>query len=189
MTPPTDLLLIAETIGNRLQPSLQDLLGAADAYMALEDATTRLVIPGTDVATAATELATATDLDIFTLENPGLDLPNPVLTAALVSQILPHLRPRHICLPHTMRGCQVAAALSVLTSRPVVTGVEAIAQTNEGLCFRRAVFNGKLSATITVPSSGTVFTYCGGAVDPAAGLSTERGHVTALSVTGVECGV
>ncbi|MCP3955491.1 MAG: electron transfer flavoprotein subunit alpha/FixB family protein, partial [Desulfobacterales bacterium] len=47
----------------------------------------------------------------------------------------------------------------------------------------------KLSATITVPSSGTVFTYCGGAVDPAAGLSTERGHVTALSVTGVECGV
>ncbi len=189
MTTPTDLLLIAETVGNRLQPSIQDLLGAADAYTAVEDTTTRLLLPGTDVAAAAAELAASTGYDLFALENPGLNLPNPALSAALVSQVLPQLRPRHICLPHTMRGCQVAAALSVRTSRPVITGVEAIEQADGQLYFRRAVFNGKLTAAIEVPRSGGVFTFCGSAAAQAVGSSTGRGNVTALSVTDINCGV
>lgn len=189
MTLPTDLLLIAETVGNRLQPSVQDLIGAADAYTAAEKATVRLLLTGIEVAGAAAGLAATSGLDIFTLENPGLDLPNPPLTAALVSQILPQLQPRHVCLPHTMRGCQVAAALSVQASRPVITGVETIEQTGGRLCFRRAILNGKLSATIEVPASGGVFTFCGGAADPVAGPSGGCGSVTALQVTNVDCGV
>ncbi len=189
MTTPTDLLLIAETVGNRPQPSVQDLLGAAGAYTAAENATARLLLPGTDVAAAAAELAAATGLDLFTLENPGLDLPNPALTAALVSQVLPQLQPRHICLPHTMRGCQVAAALSVRTSLPVVTGVEAIAQTDGRLYCQRAVFNGKLTASIEIPPPGAVFTFCSGAADPTVRASTGSSTVTALSTTDVACGV
>lgn len=188
MTTPTDLLLIAETVSNRLPPSAQDLLGAAIAFTTTADATVRLLLPGTDVAAAAAELAADGGLDIFTLENPGLDLPNPALTAALISQVLPQLQPRHICLPHTMRGCQIAAALSVQTSRPVITGVEAIERTGGRLCFRRAVFNGKLMAAIEVPAAGGIFTFCGGAA-PGVGSSTGRGSVTALPVTDVDCGV
>ncbi len=189
MTTPTDLLLIAETVGNRPQSSIQDLVGAANAFTAAADATVRLLLPGTDVAAAATELAASTGLDLFTLENPGFDLPNPALTAALASQVLPQLQPRYICLPHTIRGCQVAAALSVRTSRPVVTGVEAITQTGGRLYFRRAVFNGKLTAAIKIPVSGGVFTFCGGTAAPDDGPSTGRGNVTPLSVTDVDCGV
>jgi electron transfer flavoprotein alpha subunit len=189
MTTPKDLLLIAETVGNRLQPSVQDLLGAAGAYTAAAEATARLLLPGTNVALAAAKFAATGGLDIFTLENPGLDLPNPTLTAALVSQVLPQLQPRHICLPHTMRGCQIAAALSVRTGWPVITGVEAIEQTGNRLLFRRAVFNGKLTAAIEVPVSGGIFTFCGSAAAPVAGPSTGRGSVTALPVTDVDCGV
>ena len=189
MTTPTDLLLIAETVGNRLQPSIQDLLGAAGAYTTAGDTTVRLLLPGTDVAGAAAELAAASGFDIFTLENPGLDLPNPALTAALAIQVLPQLQPRHICLPHTMRGCQIAAALSIRTSRPVITGVEAIERTGGRLCFRRAVFNGKLMAAIEVPASGGIFTFCGGAAAPTVRPSTGHGSVTTLPVTDVDCGV
>ena len=188
MTGPTDLLLIAETVGNHLQPSTQDLLGAAGAYTAAENASVRLLIPGTDVAAAAAELAAATGLNIFTLENPGLDLPNPALTAALISRVLAQLDPRHICLPHTMRGCLVAAALSVETSRPVVTGVEAMERTDGRICFERAVFNGKLTAAIEVPASGGVFTFCG-AADPTARTPQAPGSVTALQTVGIDCGV
>ena len=188
MTPPTGLLLIAETVDGRRQPSLQDLLGAARAYTTVEAATVRLLLPGTDVADAAAELAATSGFDIFTLENPGLALPNPVLTAALVSQVLPQLQPRYICLPHTPRGCQIAAALSVRTSRPVITGVEAIEQTGSRLCFRRAVFNGKLIAAIEVPASGGIFTFCGGAAAPTVGPATGVGRVTPLPVTDVACG-
>ena len=188
MTPPTDLLLIAETIGSQTQPSIQDLLGAVSAYTAAGGATVRLLLPGTDVAAPAAELAAASGLDIFTLEHPGLDLPNPALTAVLVSQVLPQLSPRYICLPHTMRGCQVAAALSVRTSRPVVTGVEAIGRTDGRLYFRRAVFNGKLTASIAVPASGGVFTFCGGSAEQTAGLPAGHGSVTVLPVTDANCG-
>lgn len=189
MTTPTDLLLIAETVGNRLQPSIQDLLGAARAHTTAEDAIVRLLLPGTDVAAAAAELAAASGLDILTLENPGLDLPNPALTGALVNQVLPKLQPRYICLPHTMRGCQIAAALSVRTSRSVTTGVEAIERTGSRLYFQRAVFNGKLLAAIEVPASGGIFTFCGGPAVPTVGPSTGHGSVTALPVTDVDCGV
>ncbi len=189
MTPSTDLLLIAETIGNRLQPSTQDLLGAAGAYTAVEKATVRLLLPGSDVSAAATDLAATSGLDIFTLENPGLDLPNPVLTTALINQVLPQLGPRHICLPHTMRGCQVAAALAVQTSRPVITGVEAIERTGGRLYFKRAVFNGKLSAAIEIPASGGVFTFCGAAADSTTGAPQAPGSVTALQTADIDCGV
>jgi len=189
MTRPTDLLLIAETVGNHLEPSIEDLLGAARAYTLAEDAAVRLLLPGTDVAGTAAELAASSSFDIFTLENPGLDLPNPALTAALTSQVLPQLQPRHICLPHTMRGCQIAATLSVRTSRPVFSGVEAIERTGGRLYFRRAVFNGKLMAAIAVPASGGIFTFCGGADAPNVRPSTECGNVTTLPVSDVDCGL
>ena len=188
MTGPADLLLIAETVGSQLRPVTQDLLGAAGAYTAAEKATVQLLLPGADMAAPAEELAAVSGLPIFTLEHPGLDLPNPSLTAALVSQVLPRLQSRHICLPHTMRGCQVAADLAVRTSRPVVTGVDAIERNGGRLYFRRAVFNGKLTATIEVPSAGVIFTFCGGA-NPAVRSPEVPGSVTALSVTDVACGV
>ena len=188
MNGPTDLLLIAEPVGRRLPPTARDLLGAARAYPAAGNATVRLLLPGTEVAAAAAELAAASGLDIFTVEHAGLDLPNPALTAALVSQVLPQFAPRYICLPHTMRGCQVAADLAVRTSRPVVTGVEAIERSAGRLNFKRAVFNGKLTAAIEMPASGGVFTFCG-AADPAAGKPAAPGSVTAMPVADVDCGL
>jgi len=191
MTTPTDLLLIAETIGSRPQPSFPDLLGAAGAYTAGSGKTARVLLPGVDMAAPAAELATD-GRDIFTLENPGLDLPNPVLAAALIVRILPQIRPRHICLPHTMRGIQIAAALAVHTSKPVVTGVENISRPGGRLHFHRALFNGKLTAALAVPDTGTIFTYGGGRA-PADGRTDDKtGRVIALSEpatsAGTDCG-
>ena len=189
MNTPTDLLLIAETIGDRLQNTLQDLLGAAGAYTAACSGTVRLLVAGTDVTALAAELAAETGLDIFTLENPGLDLPNPALTAALVSQILPQIRPRHICLSHNIRNCQTAADLGVRESKPVVTGTENITRSDGRLHLRRALFNGKLTATLAVPNTGAVFTFSGGDTSVGDCPQDRSGRVTALPVSGVDCGV
>jgi electron transfer flavoprotein alpha subunit len=180
MTPPTDLLLIAETIDNQLQHTLQDLLGAARSYTAAAGGTARLLLPGVDVAAMAADLADTTGLDVFTLENPGLNLPNSELTAALVNQALPQIRPRYICLPHTVRGCHTAAALSVQVSKPAVTGVESIDRMSSTLLFRRALFNGKLTATLAVPEAGAVFTVLGGDAPDAASPPHGAGTVTPL---------
>jgi electron transfer flavoprotein alpha subunit len=162
MSLPTELLLIAETINNQLQPTIQDLLGAARSYTAAAGGTVRLLLPGVNVAAIAADLADTSGMDVFTLENPGLNLPNPELTAALINRALPQISPRHIGLPHTVRSCQLAAALSVRESKPAVTGVESIKQTGSTLLFRRALFNGKLMATLAVPEAGTIFTFLGG---------------------------
>ena len=189
MTRPTEMLLIAETIENRIQPTLQDLLGAARAYTAATGGCVRVLLPGVAVAGMAATLAATSGLDIFTLENPGLNLPNPELSAALIDQVLPQIRPRHICLPHTIRGGQLAAALATRTAKPAVTGVESIDRTGNGLFFRRALFNGKLMATLTVPDTGTVFTVIGGNFPDAAAASHEAGAVISLPTTTVDCRV
>ena len=53
MTPPTDLLLIAETGGNRLPSANPDLLGAAGAYTATGNAVVRVLLTGAGPAAAA----------------------------------------------------------------------------------------------------------------------------------------
>ncbi len=188
MTTPTDLLLIAETIGNRTQPSSEDLLGAARAWSAAGGGTVRLLLPGTDVAAPAAELAAAT-LDTFTLEHPDLNLPNPALTAALLGQVLPQIRPRYIGLPHTMRGIQLAAALAVQLCKPVVTGVEGIVRSDGRLHFRRALFNGKLNASLAVPATGAIFTCPGMGTPQPGGSLPGKGRVIPLPVGRVDCNV
>lgn len=189
MTMPTDLLLIAETIGNRLQPTVQDLLGAARAYTGAVGGIARLLLPGTNVAAMAADLAGTSGLDVFTLEDPGLDLPNPELTLTLLEQTLPQIRPRHICLPHTMRGCHIAAALAARAVKPAVTGVESIEQTGLTLLFRRALFNGKLTATLSVPETGTVFTALGGNFPDAGPAAHGPGAVIPLPTPPIDCRV
>lgn len=186
MTPPTDLLLIAETIEGRLMPPARDLVAMAKTATAAGGTSGRLLVAGHGVAATARELSTTSGLDVFVLDHPDLRLPNPVLLATLACEAVDRIRPAMVALPHTIRGCQIAASVALHLDIPCVAGVETLRFSDSGPIFERPLFNGKLMAAIRPPSSRAVFTVAGGAFAPADDPPPAAGKVLPLEATGTE---
>jgi len=153
-----DLLLITETIENRLQPTYNDLLGVAQELLGYTSGRVRMVIPGQDVRPAAEILSQSTGIDVTIIENEDLRFPNPPLLVSGLRELIKKQRPTHICLLHTMRACHTAAALSLLTKSACITAVEAIRMQDDRPLFRRALFNGKLLIDVAPETETVVFT-------------------------------
>ncbi len=158
-----ELLLIAETIEDRLLPSHLDLLALAGHFPLPAGSRKGLLLPGNNMAETAKTLSETHGLDIIVLEAEKPDLPNPYRLLEAAREVVKKYAPRFICLPHTMRACQVAAGLAQAFDGACITAVEDIRMENQQLFFRRALFNGKLQMEITPLKTPTVFTILSGA--------------------------
>jgi len=179
-----DLLLITETIENRLQPTYNDLLGVAQELLGYTSGRVRMVIPGQDVRPAAEILSQSTGIDVTIIENEDLRFPNPPLLVSGLRELIKKQRPTHICLLHTMRACHTAAALSLLTKSACITAVEAIRMQDDRPLFRRALFNGKLLIDVAPDTETVVFTILPGSFTPRETTgAVEPGSIDAIAFT------
>jgi electron transfer flavoprotein alpha subunit len=92
---------------------------------------------------------------LFSVEVPEGDLPEPLVARALAASI-EHDPPDAILAPHTNRGRDVIARLSVLLDRPVLTNVVGLEPSDGGLVSLHAVFGGEtiVRARFTGPGPG-----------------------------------
>ena len=79
---------------------------------------------------------------LLRVEVPEGELPEPVVARALAAAIWAD-PPDAILVPHTNRGRDVAARLSVLVDSPVLTNVVGLEMSDEGLVSVHAVFGGE----------------------------------------------
>jgi electron transfer flavoprotein alpha subunit len=79
---------------------------------------------------------------LLSVEVPEGELPEPVVARALAAAIWAD-PPDAILVPHTNRGRDVAARLSVLVDSPVLTNVVGLEMSDEGLVSLHAVFGGE----------------------------------------------
>jgi electron transfer flavoprotein alpha subunit len=79
---------------------------------------------------------------LYAVEVPDGDLPEPVVARALAASLAAD-PPDAILAPHTNRGRDVVARLSVLLDRPVLTNVVGLEPGNGGLVSLHAVFGGE----------------------------------------------
>jgi electron transfer flavoprotein alpha subunit len=132
------ILVIVEPSGDdRLVATTSaELLSGARQFAAAVDACSW---GGPALAAAAGRYGAAR---LFSVAVPEGELPEPLVARALAASVLAD-PPDAILVPHTNRGRDVAARLSVLLDRPVLTNVVGLERSDEGLLAQHAVFGGE----------------------------------------------
>ena len=162
------ILLIADTLENRLLPSTADLAAAANHLRRHTRGSVMMIVPGQTVQAGARAAAAQYGMDVMVVEHAALFLPNPPLLLEILRHITTQQIPDFILLPHTMRGCGMAAVLAGDMDAACITAVEGIERDAGAIVFQRSVFNGKLMLTVDSRSPGSVLTICPGAFSPTA---------------------
>ncbi|MBF0226872.1 MAG: electron transfer flavoprotein subunit alpha/FixB family protein [Desulfobacterales bacterium] len=161
------ILLIADTINDNLIPSYKDLLGVSNLFSQSIDLTAVLIIPsGKPLPKEILDEINMTNLnsiDIINLINPIFNHPHPLLFADTLKRFIRDLKPEIICFPHTMRGCQMAANLSISCSINSITAVESVIYQNNKFLFQRSLMNGKWIATVRPQTDSYILTLNSGA--------------------------
>ncbi|MFZ5569221.1 MAG: electron transfer flavoprotein subunit alpha/FixB family protein [Thermodesulfobacteriota bacterium] len=157
-----NLLLIAETINNQLSPTYIDLLAVAQWFQSVSPGKITMLIPGKDVRNIAETVSGNHGIDSIVLEHEQLALPNPLLVAEAVKSLSKKMELDVICLPHTMRACQIAAAVANSTDGTCISAVERIVLGNGQMIYRRSLFNGKLLIDLITRKTPTIFTALSG---------------------------
>ncbi|MBF0119533.1 MAG: electron transfer flavoprotein subunit alpha/FixB family protein [Desulfobacterales bacterium] len=143
------MLLIGETIENKLSKSSFDLITFIRDIAIINLAKTIMIIPGKDVRTVSEKINQKEGIDTLALEHDSLMYPNPLLLAKALISVISKKLPAYICLSHNMLNCQIAGILAHHLSVPCISAVESFSESDDGdIIFRRSIFNGKLKAEI-----------------------------------------
>lgn len=157
------LVFIIETIHNRITQPVKELLDFGESLLSGGKAERWLVISGQDVSEPADQLSAETCLPVLAIEHEGLALPNPSLLQTILPAVLGRFSPSYILMNHTMRSCQLAAALAIQLDAACITGVESHEIRDGNPVFTRMMFNGKMTAQTACMGKQAVLTIIPGA--------------------------
>src|SRR4051812_13222956 len=104
-----------------------------------------VLVPGTQTAAVAAELAAAQVRDVVTLEHALLEPYTPDGFTAALQQAIEQLTPDVVLLPHTYQTRDFAPKLAARLDRAIITDVTAV---KSGGVFVRPMFQGKLTADV-----------------------------------------
>ena len=149
--------VIIDAVSGRAPASSLELISFA-RYLS-EDSPREIIVivAGEDPAALADELA-CFGHRVIALAHSSFRFPNPELLARECLRIAGELPPRYLCLPHTMRGCQVAAHIAVEAGWSCVTAVESFRRDEGAEIVSRSMYNGKIIIDLTLPAAPAVVT-------------------------------
>ncbi len=180
------ILVVIDTIANNPSPSGFEIISFAERFSEAFSLEIRVVVAGANVRDAA-EKAAQFGHDVIGLDHESFLSPNPDLLAQAVTSLMDEIRPRHVCFQHTMRGCQMAALLSVRHRLSCITAVESFTGTGTDPSFRRSIFNGKINIDLSPSSGRTILTVLPGAfAGGSASLSGNPGSIDIRSISGID---
>jgi electron transfer flavoprotein alpha subunit len=112
-----------------------------------------VLVPGTNAAGPAAELAAAQVAEIVTLEHPALEPYTPDGFTAALRDAIGQLSPDYVLLPHTYQTRDFAPKVAARMDRALLTDVTAVKSGAQPV-FVRPMFQGKLTADV-VPEGST----------------------------------
>ena len=139
------IVIIAELRGNQLNPVTYELLAVAQEIRRVNPWPLKVILLGADVERPARELAEASGESVLGIRNSHLEAYNGELTKDLLYEVIRgELDPVSILAAQTTRGLDFGPGLAVRLKAACITGVNALAEKGEGLCFSRAAYHGKI---------------------------------------------
>jgi electron transfer flavoprotein alpha subunit len=150
------ILVVAEQREGKLnRASWETIVGAQQIGPGGNDGSDiTVLVPGTNTAAVANELAAAQVKEVVTLEHAALEPYTPDgFTAALLDAI-GQLSPDYVLLPHTYQTRDFAPKLAARMDRAIITDVTGV---KGGHTFTRPMFQGKLTADVEPQGTGPHF--------------------------------
>lgn len=161
-----EILLITDTIENQIPNYYFDLLGVAELFHG-KNINSCIIVASSKKVEPKVSGGTGFNPELENVLGKDLNHPNPVLLSGIVQRKYTSKKPDYICLPHTMRGCQIASDIAVKLKGSLISGVEEITFSEDGPVFKRNLMNGKWIADITPENPPVIFTVNQGAfTDP-----------------------
>jgi len=168
------ILVVAEHFQGDVRPATYELVQAAETIQQIRPGPIQILILGQDVEALANLLAETTGKDVLGISAPQLSHYNgQVFTEALVD-LLSGAPPAYVCVAHSSRGSDFAPGLAARLKGTCITAVNAIFACEEGICFSRDLFGGKVTAEMVSSASTTVLTIAPGSYPPSSGSHLKR---------------
>lgn len=179
------ILVIIDTIEKAPPPSWFELITFAERFSETFPLNIQVVVAGANVRNTV-EKAARFGHDVIGLEHDSLISPNPDLLARGVSSLMDEIGPSYVCFQHTMRGCQMAAFLSVRQRLSCITAVESFTKMGTSPLFRRSIYNGKINIDLSSSTERSVLTVLPGAFAGGSGpISRNPGAIDIRTISGI----
>ncbi len=142
------ILVIAEQRDGKLNRATWETIVGAQQLAGISEAPIMVLVPGTNTAGVAGDLAAAHVGDVITLEHPALEPYTPDGFTATFHDAIGQLSPAYVLLPHTYQTRDFAPKLAARMDRAILTDVTAVKKAGEQVAFVRPMFQGKLTADV-----------------------------------------
>ena len=139
------ILVIAEQRDGKLNRASWETIAAAQQA----GGPVKVVLPGSNVAAAAAEIAGADVTEVIALDGPALAEYTADGYVNALGALIQVENPSHVFLPHTYQTRDFAPALAARLGRALITDVIGVRKEGSGLVYTRPVFQGKLNADVT----------------------------------------
>ena len=139
------VLVIAEQRDGKLNRASWETIAAAQQA----GGPVKVVVPGSNVAAAAGEIAGADAMEVIALDGPALAEYTADGYVTALAALIQAENPSHVFLPHTYQTRDFAPALAARLGRALITDVTGVRKESDGLVYTRPVFQGKLNADVT----------------------------------------
>jgi len=154
----TKIAVIAEHADGRIKPVTFELIAFAKKLAEAKSSTIQVLILGVEIQRLAQEIADVSGLDVEGFEIPGMPVYNGELYSRILAKHFAAARPHYICMAHTSQGADFAPALAIELNAACIGGIENVLTIEDGVCFARPVYGGKIIAHIRPLSETSILT-------------------------------
>jgi electron transfer flavoprotein alpha subunit len=151
------IVVIAEQRDGKLNRTTWETIVAAQQLSGATGTPIAVLVPGTQTAAVAQELAAAQVQEVVTLDHPALEPYTPDGFTEALQQAIGQLSATYVLLPHTYQTRDFAPKLAARMDRALVTDVTAIKQVDGHVAFVRPMFQGKLTADVMLQGDAPHF--------------------------------
>ncbi len=171
------IAVIAEHADGRIKPVTFELIAFAKKLSQSNSPAIQVLILGAEIQSLAQEIADESGLDVVGFEIPGMPDYNGELYNKILAEYFVADRPLYVCIAHTSRGSDFAPALAIDLNGACISGIEEVLTFEDGVCFGRPVYGGKLIAHIRPLAETSVLTIQPGLFKPDNQSGQESGRV------------
>jgi len=176
------IAVIAEHADGRIKPVTFELIAFAKELPEAKFIAIQVVILGTEIQSLAQEIADESGLDVVGFEIPGMPFYNGELYSGILAEHFAGTRPLYVCIAHTSQGSDFAPALAIELNGTCISGIEGVLAFEDGVCFARPVYGGKIIAHIRPLTKTSILTIQPGVFKPGKQSDQKSGSVVIRKV-------
>ncbi len=184
---PGTVVAVAEHRDGRLAPLSKELAVCARKLADKWNLEVVVVVLGERAEVIAQEASRATGERVTAVQVPGLDEFHGEAYVKILAGLLPAWGAAVVVGGHTTSGMDWAPALAIDLGAACLTGVEALEDDAEGLCYRRAGLYGKVVEVMRPVSGPLIITVAPGAFKASSADAARPGLVEILEIAAPEC--